>query len=200
MWLETKNVRQLPHEIWTKYVNLSQKAIHKERVLNNQGESNQNLLCVCVKIQTIMCTAVGTHCSAFFFHTAVPDIMFCLLFIFCFFTYMHSLLFFPLFFLLLCSHASFTLTYLLMCPFTLLQKYMSQFLMHIFINLFHKQLSHHINRIYFYFLLSTWGQKVKVYRTIQALRNLYIKIQHLLCEYFAITNWHVHVYHGAFVH
>jgi hypothetical protein len=91
-------------------------------------------------------------------------------------------LFFPLFFLLLCSPAPFMLTYIPSCPFTLLLKYMSAFLMHIFINMFHKQLSHHINRMYVPSLLSTWGQKVKVDHPIQVLRNLYIKIQHLFAN------------------
>jgi hypothetical protein len=89
---------------------------------------------------------------------------------------------------------------------------MSGFLMHIFINTFHKQLSHHINKMYVHFLFSSWGQKVKADHPIQVLRNLYIKIQHLFTNilqspigmfmsimellYFMYVGTHTHTLHN----
>ena len=51
----------------------------QHRVLKNEGKSNENLQRLW-EIQTIVCAAVGTNCSAFYYHTAVSD-LFCLLLI-----------------------------------------------------------------------------------------------------------------------
>lgn len=82
VWLETKNVWLMVNtSIWNlnKICELISKGYSQTQGTKQSRwvKSKPSVcVCVCVKIQAIMCTAVGTHCSAFFFHTAVSDIMF----------------------------------------------------------------------------------------------------------------------------
>jgi hypothetical protein len=62
-----------PYEMWTKHVNWSEVPIQTTKSTKNEGKSNENLQCVA--IQTVVGTAAGTHCTAFFYHTAVWDVM-----------------------------------------------------------------------------------------------------------------------------